>query len=109
MISIMNEYLSKIHLYVDDLTKSILQTSLNSIELVENINVLTKSNRYIVDIKLEKFEIEEAVRIMNIFMEQTRFHYSAYFIRFNEGNLLRYRYATCKENKDGYYCDVMIH
>ena len=108
MVSVMNDYVAKIKLLSDDVTKSILKVALDGQLNVESNNVLIKSNRYIVDIKLKDFSIENAVMVMNLFMEKTRYHYSAYFIRFNEGTLVRYRYATCKENKEGFYCDVVI-
>lgn len=108
MVSIMNEYVAKIKLLSDDITKSILSVALTDQTNVIKCNILTKSNRYIVDIKLEEFSIEEAITIMNCFMERTRYHYSAYYIRFNEGNLVRYRFASCKENREGFYCDVVI-
>lgn len=108
MVSLMNEYIAKIKLLADDVTKSILSASLMEQPNVAKSNILIKSNRYIVDIRLEDFSIEEAIMIMNHFMECTRYHYSAFFIRFNEGNLVRYRYASCKENKEGFYCDVII-
>lgn len=108
MVSIMNDYVAKMKLLSDDVTKSILNVSLADQSNIEKSNVLIKSNRYIVDIKLKDFSVENAVTVMNFFMERTRYHYSAYFIRFNEGNLVRYRYATCKENREGFYCDVVI-
>lgn len=108
MVSIMNDYVAKMKLLSDDVTKSILNVSLSDQSNIEKSNVLIKSNRYIVDIRLKDFSVENAVAVMNSFMERTRYHYSAYFIRFNEGNLVRYRYATCKENREGFYCDVVI-
>ena len=108
MVCIMNDYVAKINLLSDDVTKSILNISLTDQPNIEKSNVLIKSNRYIVDIKLKEFSVENAVAVMNLFMVKTRYHYSAYFIRFNEGNLVRYRYATCKENREGFYCDVVI-
>lgn len=108
MVSIMNEYVSTIKLSTDDVTKSILEVALIEYSNIERKSILVKANHYIVDIKLKMFSIESAVAVMNHFMEKTRFHYSAYFIRFNEGNLIRYRYATCRENREGFYCDVVI-
>lgn len=108
MVSIMNEYIAKINLLSDDVTKSIFNAALLDQENVAKSSILIKSNRYIVDIKLDNFSIEQAIKVMNCFMERTRYHYSAYFIRFNEGNLVRYRYASCKENREGFYCDVII-
>ena len=108
MVSVMNEYLNKIHLTAGDVTKGILNTALQDLDDIERHSILVKSNRYIVDIKLKQYSVEKAVTIMNYFMEQTRYHYSAYFIRFNEGSMVRYRYATCKEDREGFYCDVII-
>ena len=104
----MNEYANNLKLVSDDITKAIFDAALNGQESVEKHNILIKSNRYIVDIRLADFSIENAVAIMNSFMENSRYHYSAYYIRFNEGNMVRYRYASCKENKEGFYCDVII-
>ena len=111
MVSIMNDYVSKIHLQSDDMTKNILGAALFAglfAVAACGESIIIKSNRYIVDIKLETFTIEDATTVMNHFMERTRYHYSAYFVRFNEGNMVRYRYASCKENREGFYCDVMI-
>ena len=108
MVSIMNEYVSKINLTANAITQGILNTALSEQSEVEQSSVLIKSNRYIVDVHLKEFSVENAVSVINVFMDKTRFHYSAFFIRFNEGNRVRYRYASCKEDKDGFYCDVVI-
>ena len=108
MVTILNQYVAKLKLLSDDLTKNILQAALQNHENIKSSNVLIKSQRYIVDIKLTNFSVENATAIMNHFMEQTRFHYSALYVRFNEGNLIRYRYASSKENGEGFYCDVII-
>lgn len=108
MLTIMNQYIDQITLLSDDVTKGILSSALSDQPVIIKHNILIKSNRYIVDIKLGDFTIENAIQVMNQFMERTRFHYSAYFIRFNEGNRVRYRYATCREDKNGFYCDVVI-
>lgn len=108
MISVMNDYILKITLKTDDVTKSIFENAFSDIADIKSFNVMCKSNRYIVDVKLDEFDVEKSIQIMNCFMESTRFHYSAYFLRFNEGNLVRYRFASCKENREGFYCDVVI-
>lgn len=108
MVSIMNEYVSKINLTANAMTQGILNTALNEQAEVEQSSVLIKSNRYIVDVHLKDFSIENAVSVINTFMDKTRYHYSSFFIRFNEGNRVRYRYASCKEDKEGFYCDVVI-
>jgi hypothetical protein len=108
MISVMNEYVNNIKLKANDVTKAVLEAALMEDECVEKNSIIIKSNRYIVDIRLKEFTIEKAVKVMNHFMEGSRFHYSAFFVRFNEGSLVRYRYASCREDREGFYCDVMI-
>lgn len=108
MVSIMNEYVAKIQLQSDDMTKNLLNAALFDYSDIVERNIIVKGNRYIVDIKLASYSVEAAIAVMNHFMEHSRYHYSSYFVRFNEGNMVRYRYATCKENKEGFYCDVMI-
>lgn len=108
MVSVMNEYVSKINLTADALMQGVLQTALTEQAAIEKSSVLIKSNKYIVDIHLSSFSVENAVKAINFFMEKTRYHYSAFFIRFNEGDRVRYRYASCKENKEGFYCDIVI-
>ena len=108
MLTVMNDYVSKIHLLADDMTKNLLGSALIEQEEIEQSNILIKANRYIVDIKLKEYSMELATVVMNHFMECTRYHYSAYFVRFNEGDRVRYRYASCKENREGFYCDVVI-
>ena len=108
MVSIMNDYVANIKLLSDDMTKSLLGAALLDQSNIKEKSIILKGNRYIVDIKLESYSVENAIAVMNHFMEGTRYHYSAYFVRFNEGNMVRYRYASCKENKEGFYCDVMI-
>lgn len=108
MVSVMNDYVAKLQLLSDDMTKNLLGAALFEQSNIKEKSIILKGNRYIVDIRLESYSVESAITIMNHFMERTRYHYSAYFVRFNEGNMLRYRYASCKENREGFYCDVMI-
>ena len=109
MVAVMNEYVSNIKLSADEVTKGILKVPLSGLDNIIENTVLIKSNRYIVDIRMNHFAVDAAVAIMNYFMENTRYHYSSFYIRFNEGNMVRYRYATCRENREGFYCDVVIH
>lgn len=104
----MNEYVANIQLLSDDMTKNLLNAALLDCTEIEEKSIILKGNRYIVDIKLVLYDVQKAISVMNHFMELSRYHYSSYYVRFNEGNMVRYRYASCKENKEGFYCDVMI-
>lgn len=108
MVAIMNEYVANMKLVSDDITKGILHAALTDDKNVVKNSVLIKANRYLVDIKLKEFSVEQAIEVMDCFMERTRYHYSAFFVRFNEGDRVRYRYASCKEDRAGFYCDIVI-
>ncbi len=108
MVAMMNEYIANINLVCDDITRGILHAALADYEDIIKNSVLIRGNHYLVDIKLANFSVESAVEVMGSFMERTRYPYSAFFVRFNEGNRVRYRYATCKENREGFYCDLVI-
>lgn len=109
MVSILNQYVSNIELIYDDITKNIILAALKDNSDVDTVTVLIKNNKFIVDIHLKEFTIEHVTSTMNRLMDRTRFPYSAFFIRYNERNQVRYRYATCKENKQGFYCDVVFN
>lgn len=109
MVTIMNQYVSNMNLIYDDITKSILCAALKDNEFVQSENVMIRNNKFIVDVKLYSFSPENVTMVMNYFMNATRFPYSAIFLRYNEGTQIRYRYATCQENKQGYYCDVVFN
>lgn len=108
MFTFMNQYVSKIKLMSDDLTKNLLIAALKTNDMVSNISVIVRNNKFIVDIKLNHYSVENVTNAMNVFMKGTRYPYSAFYIRMNEGDQIRYRYASCKENKEGFYCDVVI-
>lgn len=108
MITFMNQYISKITLMSDDLTKNLLIAALKNNEIITSISVIVRNHKFIVDIKLKNFSVENVTTAMNIFMERTRYPYSSLYVRLNEGNRIRYRYASCKEDKEGFYCDVVI-
>lgn len=105
---LMNQYINQIHLICDDITKHILQSSIANEDNLEKLSIIVNANKFLVDIQLRSFDVEKASQIMNTFVNKTHYSYSAYYTRFNEGNQVRYRYATCKENREGFYCDIII-
>jgi len=108
MITIMNEYISKIKLQTDSITKAVIENTLSSSEYVSKYTIQTKVNKFVIDIHLNEFDINKAVDFMNYFVQNCSYHYSSYYLRFNEGNSVRYRFATCKENKEGFSCEIII-
>lgn len=108
MFSIMNSYVNNIKLQTDDVMKAVFNASLINIDAIDKFTIHIKSNRYVIDIHMKSFSIEGSSSIMNAIRLNCSYHYSSYYVRYNEGNLVRYRFASCKENKEGFYCDIVI-
>ncbi len=108
MYKVINEYLSKVNLQSDNVIYSLLTSYLDSVTTIRKSTVTVNFNRYIVDIRLNEFSIDKATEIFNDFNKAVSYPYSSMYVRFNEGSCVRYRYITCRENKDGFYCDIII-
>lgn len=108
MVTFMNQYISTIHLQSDDITKNILHNALMGNENVQSISTIIRNSKFIVDIKLKDFSVDNVITLMNLFICNTSFPYSSLYLRFNEGDQIRYRYASCKENKEGFCCDIVF-
>ena len=65
MTNIINQYLAQINLTTDDMTKNLLITSVDGHESVRSVSVIIRNNKYIVDIRLKRFSMEEATTVMN--------------------------------------------
>lgn len=108
MVTFMNQYISSIRLQSDDITKNILHNALMGNDNVQSISTIIRNSKFIVDIKLKDFSVDNAITLMNLYICNTSFPYSSLYLRFNEGNQIRYRYASCKENKEGFCCDIVF-
>ncbi len=108
MVTLMNQYISTMSLKSDDITKNILHNALMGHENVQSISTIIRNSKFIVDIKLKDFSVNNAITLMNLFICNTCYPYSSFYLRFNEGSQIRYRYASCKENKEGFYCDIVF-
>lgn len=108
MFRVINEYMSKVNLQSNDEIYNRLTGYLKNCSDIEYSTVTVSHNIYVVDIKTKKFSISFAEKIFNDFNSNVSYPYSALHIRFNEGKCVRYRYITSKENKDAFYCDIII-
>ena len=75
----------------------------------EQDGVLTyelEPNRY-VKLTLQDNILVEA-EIFNMINSNISYDYSSFYVRFNEGSCVRYRYITSSENKDAIYCDIIF-
>lgn len=107
MFRVMNEYLSKVGLVTDDKLYERMNRFLSDLEETEKVCININYNKYIVDIKLKTFSVEEADRCFRAFLSAVAYPYSAMWVRYNEGKMVRYRFITSKEDKTAIYMDII--
>ena len=108
MYKVINEYLNFVNIRESEEIYNILTSFLDNCEMIKNYTVTVNFKRYIVDIKLKDYNVENSVCCFDMFNKAVSYPYSEMHVRFNEGKCIRYRYITSKENKDAIYCDIMI-
>ncbi len=108
MFRVMNDYMKEITLRVSEQFYKKIQDCLMHDEMVSSFCITVNFNRYIIDIKLKTYSIENARTSYQRLVNQIACPYSELSVRYNEGKAVRYRYATCAENKEGYYCDIVF-
>ena len=108
MYKVINEYTAKVNLQANDIIYTKIINFLNNISDIKSVDVSVSFNRYVLDIKLEKFSVEKSAEVFNKINTGISYAYSSLFVRFNEGSCVRYRYMTSNENKEGIYCDIIF-
>ena len=84
MFRVVNDYISKLHIGTDSEVYDKMSDFLTKDKKVESFNININYNRFF------------------------SFPYSSMYLRYNEGDMVRYRFVTCQENKTGVYMDVII-
>lgn len=108
MYKIINQYMEHVSLQADDAIYNRLTEFLRNISGIKKYSVNVNFKRYVINIKMEDYSVERAVELFNLFNAEISYPYSAMHIRFNEETCVRYRYITCRENREGFYCDIVI-
>lgn len=108
MFRVLNEYLGKITVKTDNILEQKLNICLNKPDLYEKTCVNVNYNRYIVDIRLKSYSVEVAEDCFKQIMNTIAYSYSSMYVRYNEGDRVRYRLATSKEDKTGVYLDIIF-
>lgn len=108
MYKVINEYLGKVNLQANDEIYHRIKNYVEDIDEVRACTITVNFKRYIVDIRLDKFNVETAKLVFDKFNQGISYSYSSMYVRFNEGSCVRYRYMTSKENKEAFYCDIVI-
>lgn len=100
--------MSKVNLISDSWIQEKIEGFLKDYEAVDYYTVKVSHNIYVVDIKLTNYSVDEAKCVFDSFNQAVSYPYSALYVRFNEGKCVRYRYLTSKEDKEAFYCDLII-
>lgn len=109
MYKIINEYMSKINMLANDEIYERITACLKEKESVSDFSLSVSYNHYVLDVRIKDYSVPRASGIFCEIQDDIAYPYSAIYIRFNEGQCVRYRFLTCKENKDGFYCDMIFH
>ena len=109
MFRAINEYLTKVNLQSNDAIYRKLYDFWNECEGIKKFSVTQNFNRYIINVYLEDFSIDNASEYFETFWKKNSYPYSSLHVRFNEGKCVRYRFVTSKENKDAFYCDLVFN
>ena len=107
MFRVINEYLAKVNIDTDDELKDKIEDFMSKDKNVKKFCINENFNRYILDIKLEKFSVKKADTDFRKLINAIAYSYSHMSVRYNEGDRVRYRFVTCKEDKSGVYIDII--
>lgn len=85
MYKVINEYLGKVNLQANDTIYNKINDWSKDIKEIQSCTVTVNFKRYIVDIRLKKFSIDEVKKVFDKFNECISYPYSSMYVRFNEG------------------------
>ena len=108
MFRVMNEYLAKVRLEIDQRFSRQVDLFLSDRKDVTKYCINISYNKYVVDVHLKKFTIETADRLFFDLTARIAFPYSHMSLRYNEGTQVRYRFVTCNEEKQAFYMDLVL-
>ena len=107
MFTVLNEYLSRMNILTDDKIYNKINECITKTEGISKVCINVNLNRYLVDIKLSEYSVENADVYFKKFIKSVAYPYSLFYLRYNEGKLVRYKFATCREDKTGFYCELI--
>ena len=108
MFRAVNDYMAKLNIVTDEELIEKVRDYLSKSKKINSFTINVNYNRYIVDIRLKKYSVSSADSLFRDFVACVSYSYSHITVRYNEDNRVIYRYATCKEDKNGVYMDLII-
>lgn len=109
MYKVINDYMSKMNMMANSEITGRISGCLSDISEITKYTLSVNFMRYILDIYVKDFDVSQAASVFCKIQNAISYPYSSFHVRYNEGKCVRYRFLTCKENKDGFYCDIVIH
>ena len=100
--------MAKISIEIDDAIYEKIDAFLKKNTKVSYFCINVNYNRYIVDIKMKRYSVDNADSLYRDFVKCAAYPYSHISVRYNEDSRVRYRFVTCREDKKGLYMDVII-
>lgn len=107
MFRVLNEYIGRLTLQLDDDLIHKVEEVIMEDESTKTVTINVSFNKYIVDVRMKDFSVDEADRAFRDLAEEVAYPYSHISVRYNESSRVKYRFATCKEDKTGIYMDVV--
>ncbi|MBR6172920.1 MAG: hypothetical protein IKQ49_07070 [Eubacterium sp.] len=108
MYRVMNEYLAKVKVEIDESFSRKMDLFLSDCREVEKYCINVNYNKYVVDVHLKKFSVERADKVFLLLTAELAYPYSHMSLRYNEGEVVRYRFVTCNEEKRAFYMDLIL-
>lgn len=108
MFRLMNQYLASIHLSPAGKHHDRIDAFLKKQKSIRKYLIQTAGDTEMIHIYLNHFSVQAADRLFRRFASAVCFPYSQMSLRYNEGSHICYRLATCQENKEGFYMNVVF-
>ena len=108
MFRIINQYLANVNIATNAEIRTKMDIFLQDRVDLTKYCINENFNKYIVDIRMNEYTVDNADRLFRDFATYISFAYSAMHVRYNEGARVRYRFVTSKEDKTAVYMDVVI-
>lgn len=108
MFRIINQYLANVNISTNSSIREKMDIFLHDREDISKYCINENFNKYIVDIRMKEYSVENSDRLFRDFEVCIAYAYSAMHVRYNEGKRVRYRFITSKEDKTAVYMDVVI-
>ena len=104
----MNDYLARVRVEIDERFSQKMDLFLADRPEIVKYCINVNYNKYVVDVHLKKFSVELADQMFCMLATEIAYPYSHMSLRYNEGNVVRYRFVTCNEEKRAFYMDLIL-